>query len=105
VLEGFFLCARNLKTKGGGPLKRGVIIYVAGEAPESWNDDHERGVKELLPRVDAIEIITNRTGHFDVMDAWWSLHSKGMTHIECWMAMFAEKVELRDTGRVLMLCG
>jgi hypothetical protein len=86
-------------------LKRGVIIYVAGEAPESWNDDHERGVKELLPRVDAIEIITNRTGHFDVMDAWWYLLSKGMTHIECWMAMFAEKVELRDTGRVLMLCG
>jgi hypothetical protein len=86
-------------------LKRGVIIYVTGEAPESWSDDHERCIRQSLPGVDAIEIITNRTGHFDVMDAWWSLHAKGMAHIECWMAMFTEKVELRDTERVFMLGG
>jgi hypothetical protein len=86
-------------------LKRGVIIYTAGEAPPTWTDEKERSVKSLIQGVEVVEIITTQTGHYDVMDAWWSLKSKGMDYIECKLAMFTENGELNDTGRILRLCG
>jgi hypothetical protein len=86
-------------------MKRGVIIYTAGEAPASWTEDKEKLVKSSVVEAEAVEIITTRTGHFDVLDAWWSLNSKGMDYIECKLAMFTEDGELNDTGRILRLCG
>ncbi len=86
-------------------MKRGIIIYTAGEAPAHWSVDDERLVKNSIPGVEAVEIITSRTGHFDVMDAWWSLRSKGMAYIECKMATFTEDGELKQTGRTLRLSG
>jgi len=86
-------------------MKRGVIIYTAGEAPASWTEDKEKLVKASVVGAEAVEIITTRTGHFDVLDAWWSLNSKGMDYIECKLAMFTEDGELNDTGRILRLCG
>ena len=86
-------------------MKRGVIIYTAGEAPATWTDEKERSVKSSIQGVEAVEIITTQTGHYDVMDAWWSLKSKGMNYIECKLAIFTEDGELNDTGRILRLCG
>jgi hypothetical protein len=86
-------------------LKNGVIIYAAGEAPASWTENKERVVKQSITGVDAVEIITTRTGHFDVMDAWWSLKVKGVALIECKMAEFTANGELKETGRTLRLCG
>jgi len=96
---------KNATAKGGNAVKRGMIIYAAGEAPASWTENKERLVKRSVVEAEAVEIITSRTGHYDVMDAWWSLHAKGMAHIECKLAMFAEDGELNDTGRILRLCG
>lgn len=86
-------------------MKRGVIIYTAGEAPASWTEDKEKLVKSSVIGAEAVEIITTRTGHFDVLDAWWSLNSKGMDYIECKLAMFTEEGELNDMGRTLRLSG
>jgi len=86
-------------------MKRGVIIYTAGEAPASWTEDKEKLVKSSVIEAEAVEIITTRTGHFDVLDAWWSLNSKGMDYIECKLAMFTEDGELNDMGRTLRLSG
>jgi hypothetical protein len=86
-------------------LKSGVIIYAAGEAPASWTEDKERAVKQSITGVDAVEIITTRTGHFDVMDAWWSLKARGVALVECKMAEFTANGELKETGRTLRLCG
>jgi hypothetical protein len=86
-------------------MKRGVIIYTAGEAPASWTEDKEKLVKASVVGAEAVEIITTRTGHFDVLDAWWALNSKGMDYIECKLAMFTENGDLNDTGRILRLCG
>ncbi len=85
-------------------MKRGLIICVDGEAPEFWNDEHERGVKRSFLHLDAVEIITRHTGHCDVMYAWWALQLKGMTHIECRTGRFADHVDLRRTQRVIPLC-
>lgn len=86
-------------------MKRGLIVYTAGEAPASWTVDNERIVKNAIPGVEAVEIITSQTGHFDVMDAWWFLKARGMAHVECKIAIFTEDGKLKDTGRTLRLCG
>lgn len=86
-------------------MKRGLIIYAAGEAPTSWTEEKEKFVKGSIVGAQAVEIITTRTGHFDVLDAWWSLNSKGMDYIECKLAMFTEEGELNDMGRTLRLSG
>ena len=86
-------------------MKSGVIIYVAGSAPETWTEDDEVSIKNAEAEADLVEIITTRTGHFDVLDAWRDLISRGMSLITCKMAIFNESGEIKMTGRELRLCG
>ena len=86
-------------------MKSGVIIYVAGSAPEDWTEDDEAHVRRSESKADLIEIITTKTGHFDVLDAWWNLLSKGMSLVTCKMAVFRECGEIEFTGKQLRLCG
>jgi len=86
-------------------MKSGVIIYVAGSAPQDWTEDDETRIRSSESHADLIEIITTRTGHIDVLDAWRALLSKGMAHIICKMAVFRESGEIEYTGKELRLCG
>ena len=86
-------------------MKSGVIIYVAGNAPQDWTEDDEKDMRNLESRADLIEIITTKTGHFDVSDAWRDLLSKGMSLVTCKMAVFSESGEIKFTGKELRLCG
>jgi len=86
-------------------MKSGVIIYVAGNAPQDWTENDEAGVRNLESQADLIEIITTQTGHFDVLDAWRALLSKGMSRVTCKMAVFGESGEIEFTGRELRLYG
>ena len=51
-------------------MKSGVIIYVAGNAPQDWTEDDEIGIRNLESQADLNEKITTRTGNFDVQDSW-----------------------------------
>ena len=86
-------------------MKSGVIIYVAGSAPQDWTEDDETRIKSSESHADLIEVITTQTGHFDVLDAWRVLLSKGMSRITCKMAVFGEFGEIEFTGQELRLCG
>ena len=86
-------------------MKSGVIIYVTGNAPQDWTENDEADVRNLEAQADLIEIITTQTGHFDVLDAWRDLLSKGMSLVICKMAVFSESGEIKFTGRELRLCG
>jgi len=86
-------------------LKTGIIIYAVGDAPEKWTEESEIYLRSSECSADAMEIITSKTGHFDIPDAWWSLISKGMSRIVCKMAVFSDTGELKITGRELRLCG
>ena len=86
-------------------MKSGVIIYVAGSAPEYWTEDYEASIKSSETDADLVEIITTETGHIDVLDAWWDLLSKGMSLVTCKMAAFSESGEIEFTGKELRLCG
>ena len=86
-------------------MRSGVIIYVAGIAPEGWSEADETLIRNIESQADLIEIITTNTGHFDVLDAWRDLLSRGMSLITCKMAVFSESGEINFTGRELRLCG
>jgi hypothetical protein len=89
----------------GEAMKKGLIIYAAGGAPASWTEDQEQLVKSSVVGAEAVEIITQHTGHYDVLDAWWSLMVKGMARIECRLALFTSDGQLAETGRSIRLCG
>jgi hypothetical protein len=86
-------------------MKSGVIIYVAGSAPQNWTEDDEAHIRQSESDADVVEIITSQTGHFDVLDAWRDLVSKGMSLITCKMAVFSKSGEIEFTGQRLRLCG
>ena len=86
-------------------MKSGVIIYVAGNAPEGWSEGDETRIRSTESQADLIEIITTKTGHFDVPDAWRALLSKGMSLVTCKMAVFSKSGEIEFTGKELRLCG
>ena len=86
-------------------MKSGVIVYAAGEAPKNWTEKDETRITFDQFKADAIEIITSRTGHFDVLDAWWYLLTRGTAHIVCKMAKFNDSGELVLTGREFRVYG
>ena len=84
-------------------MKTGTIIYVVGE--EMVGFDMLKAIKDLQIKADRVEIISSRSGHFDVMDAWWSLTAKGMQRIVCVLAEIVNDTGLKLTGREMQLCG
>jgi len=106
ILEGFFISAGLIKIKKENiVMKSGVIIYVAGSAPQGWTEDDETRIRGRESQADLIEIITTQTGHMDIPDAWWALLSKGMSRIICKMAIFGESGDIEFTGKELRLYG
>jgi hypothetical protein len=89
----------------GENMKKGIILYIAGDKPEGQNFDPRQMIARLNLAADRIEIVSRHTGHFDISDAWWRLIAKGMHQIWCVMAEFAPSGELSLTGRSLRLCG
>ncbi len=86
-------------------MNSGLIIYVIGKEPPGWKADLETISKNHAVKADRIEIITEKTGHFDVDDAWLSLIRQGMKMITCKIASFSENGDLSMHDRELRLCG
>ena len=86
-------------------MKSGLIIYVVGKEPPNWDAEFELMTIKKNTKVDLVEIITAKTGHFDVLDAWWSLLTKGMQRITCMIGEFSPAGNLTLTSRELHLCG
>ena len=86
-------------------MKTGVIIYTTGETPEDWSEEKEINFIRLETQAEDVDIITSRTGHFDIADAWLDLTQKGMSPIICKIAHFDANGDLKHTGRELRLAG
>ena len=86
-------------------MKTGLIVYVVGTEPVDWDANSEMRAIKLSSRADLIEIITVKSGHFDVLDAWWSLLTRGMKRIVCIIGEFTPSGNLTLKGRKLCLCG
>ena len=86
-------------------MKTGLIVRVFGSEPLGW--DANRAIEEVKHTTQAnqIELITDKTGHYDVHDAWRSLLSIGMKRIACMIGEFTTSGTVRLTGRELRLWG
>ncbi len=84
-------------------MKTGAIIYVIGKENDK-DFDVKEAVKNLKIEADKVEIVSSRSGHFDIMDAWWSLTAKGMKRIVCKIAEITNGSDIRLTGREIQLC-
>ncbi len=85
-------------------MKTGAIVYVIGKENIDNDFDITEAVKNLKIEADKVEIVSSRSGHFDIMDAWWLLTAKGMKRIVCIIAEIINGSDLRLTGREIQLC-
>lgn len=84
-------------------MKTGAIIYVIGKENDK-DFDVKEAVENLKIEADKVEIVSSRSGHFDIMDAWWSLTAKGMKRIVCMIAEIVNDSDIKLTGREIQLC-
>ena len=85
-------------------MKTGAIVYVVGKENFPKNFDMAVALKNLEIDADRVELVSPGSGHFDIMDAWWSLTAKGMKRIVCMIAEIVNGSDLRLTGREIQLC-
>ena len=85
-------------------MKTGAIVYVIVKENVDNDFDINEAVKNLKIEADKVEIVSSRSGHFDIMDAWWSLTAKGMKRIVCMIAEIINGSYIRLTGREIQLC-
>ncbi|MCG6974044.1 MAG: hypothetical protein LJE66_12935 [Desulfobacterales bacterium] len=85
-------------------MKTGLIVYVVGTEPADWNAASEMKTIRQICQADLVEIITAQWGHFDVLDAWWSLLTRGMKQVICMIGEFAPNGRLTLQERKLCLC-
>ena len=86
-------------------MKTGLIVYVVGAEPAEWDPASEMKSIRQICQADRVEVITAQRGHFDVLDAWWALLTKGMTRVICMIGEFAPNGRLTLQERKLCLCG
>lgn len=85
-------------------MKTGLIVYVVGTEPAGWDAASEMKAIRQVNQADLVEIITAQRGHFDVLDAWWSLLARGMKQVICIIGEFAPNGHLTLQERKLCLC-
>jgi hypothetical protein len=86
-------------------MKTGLIVYVVGIEPADWDAASEMKTIRQICKADRVEIIAAQWGHFDVLDAWWSLLTRGMNQVICMIGEFDPNGRLTLQDRKLCLCG
>jgi hypothetical protein len=85
-------------------MKTGLIVYGVGTEPADWDAVLEMKTIQQISQADLVEIITAQWGHFDVLDAWWSLLTRGMKQVICMIGEFTPNGHLTLQDRKLCLC-
>lgn len=85
-------------------MKTGAIVYVVGKEYFPKDFDMAGALKNLEIHAARVELVSSGSGHYDIMDAWWSLTAKGMKRIICLIAEVVNGSDLRLTGREIQLC-
>ncbi len=86
-------------------MKTGIIVYFYGSEPLEWNAEDAAAHIKKSAGADLVEIITDKSGHLSVSDAWRMLLARGMNHIFCMTGEFTSTGSLRLKEDRLRLCG
>jgi hypothetical protein len=89
--------------KGGKEMKTGLIVYVFGSEPQVWDSDAILTEIKQDTEADLVELMTENTGHHNVLDAWRTMLVKGMKRVTCISGEFTASGSLHLTGRELRL--
>ncbi len=86
-------------------MKTGLIVYVTGKQPPDPDSDKLPVIENLDVQPDALEIITESGGHYDINYVWWALVAKGMVQVICRLGQWVDKGKIRLAEHQLRLCG
>jgi len=84
-------------------MKKGIIVCVAGDAPEERNQDDETDFRNRLSEFDAVRIIMPEIMPYQLHHIWLRLLSTGIMHIVVKMAIFNNSGKLVLTGEGFIL--
>lgn len=59
-------------------MRTGVIVYMLDENFPVENEPKLAAAVKASHQADRVEVVSRDQKHFDVMDAWWKLTTKGM---------------------------
>ena len=85
-------------------MKTGVVLYIIGSEKTNDDFDFENAIEKLEIKADMIEVVSQKIGHFDVMDAWWLMLAKGMKRIVLSISE-VNNSELNLLGKEIQLSG
>jgi hypothetical protein len=85
-----------------GPMKTGIIVYIAGGKDPGQEVFDPASVKYELPLADLYRIADSED---EIVTYWWELTAKGMHRILCQVARLDTDNTVRVTERSMRLSG
>jgi hypothetical protein len=86
-------------------MKKGIIVYVPANAGIDKNCDLEDAARSLQLDAEKVELVSERAGHLNVMDAWRHLISQGAGRISCVIGDVQEGSKIILAGKEMSLWG
>ena len=86
-------------------MKTGTILYITGNEPVNTNLTKTGIFNQLKIKSDYMEFVSDKSGHADIHDAWFSLTVRGMHLINCRIATFNSYGKLELSSREMRLKG
>jgi hypothetical protein len=88
-------------------MKKGIIVCIAGKAPEKWNREDETDFRSSFSEFDAVRITTPEIMPYHLQHIWLRLLSTGVGHVVVKMATFnnSGKLVLTEQGFILPFVG
>ena len=86
-------------------MKTGAIFYVTGKRPIREGIEAMDLARRLGIHVDRALLVSRTTGYESVVDAWWTLLTKGMRRVMCCVVTTRDGENFELTAEPLRLCG
>ena len=85
-------------------MRTGVIVYVMEKDFPVEKEPNLAAEIRRHYKADGVEIVSCGQRHFDVMDAWWKLTTRGMQRFICVFAGYAGTSTPARSRRHLRVC-
>ena len=85
-------------------MRTGVIVYVMEKDFPVEKEPNLAAEIRRHYKADGVEIVSCGQRHFDVMDAWWKLTTRGMQRFICVFAAYAGASAPAGPPRHLRVC-
>ncbi len=86
-------------------MKTGAIFYVTGERPLREGVEAMEIARKLGIQADKATLVSTTEGYEDIVDAWWMLLTKGMSHVVCYVVSTMDGRNFKLYRQPLRLCG